>query len=72
MKDLSEEQFNVFYAIKEYIIEHGISPTVRELCEITKKSSPATIHYHLKKLKQLGYIDYIEKKNRTIRIIRKG
>lgn len=69
--EMTKEQFNVFYAIQEYIIEHGISPTIRELSAILGKSSPSTIVYHLKKLKKDGYIDYDEKKSRTIRIVKR-
>ena len=72
MRDLKEEQKEVFYAIKSFINKLGYSPSVRELCEMTGRRSPGTIHYHLKKLKELGYINYNEKQNRTIRIIRKG
>lgn len=64
------ERNDVYFAIKSYIEEKHISPTIRELCEIVGKSSPATIHYHLKNLKRDGYIDYDETKRRTIRIVK--
>jgi len=72
MVELSKEQQEVLQAIENYIEKNGYSPSVRELCELTERNSPATIHYHLKRLKTLGYIIYNEKQSRTIRIIRKG
>jgi len=68
--NLTNEQFNILIAIKDYISIHGISPTIRELCEITGKESPATIHFHLKALKKKGYIDFLNKKSRTIRLLK--
>lgn len=70
MELLTKEQIYVLEQIKEYIDENGYSPSIRELCKITGKSSPATIHYYLKVLKQKGFIEYREKRNRTIRVIK--
>ena len=67
---MSVAQYKVYLAIKNYINKIGYSPTVRELCKMTGKSSPATIQVHLKKLKSLGYITFEENKSRTIRIIK--
>jgi len=72
MKKLSEEQQTILQAIDNFIEKMGYSPSVRELCKITGRNSPATIQYHLRNLKQMGYINYNEKQSRTIRIIRKG
>ncbi len=65
---MTRSQYEVYIAIDNFIKKHGYSPSVRELCKITKKSSPGTIYIHLKKLKKDGYITYIENKSRTIRI----
>ena len=71
MEDLTLPQLNTFNAIKDFINQYGYSPTVRELCALTGKSSPATIEQHIKILKVKKYIDYIYNRNRTIRIIKK-
>lgn len=60
----------VFLAIESYINKVGYPPTVRELCQMTNKTSTATINYHLKKLKENGYINYIDNKARTIVILK--
>lgn len=65
---MSDSQIEVYEKIVEYIKEHGYSPTIREICELTGRNSPATILYHLKNLKKLGYINYDATKSRTITI----
>ena len=61
-------QAKLYYAIKDFIEENGFSPTIRELNDILGKHSPGTIYPCLKILKRKGYIDFAEKKYRTIRI----
>ena len=68
---MTRSQYNVYIAIEDFINENGYSPSVRELCKITGKTSPGTIYTYLKKLKELGFITFIDGKNRTIRIIKK-
>ena len=67
---MSEEQHVVYLMIKQFIKDNGYSPTIREICELTGRSSPGTIHFHLKHLKALGYINYKKGKSRTIRVIK--
>ena len=67
---MSDAQYRVYMAIKDYIHRRGYSPTVRELCDLTGKSSPATIQAHLVNLKKKGYITFVANKNRTIRILK--
>lgn len=69
MKDLTKKQKEVFSSIVDFINENGYSPTIRELCEIEGLSSPATMHFHLKHLVSKGYITYVPKISRTIRIV---
>ena len=61
-------QYNVYKVVKEFIQKNGYSPSVREICDILDYSSPATAEAHLKKLKEKGYITYVENRSRTIRI----
>lgn len=69
MTDLTEKQERTLNAIKDYIQEHGYSPTIREICVECGVNSPATIHTSLKILKRKGYIDYVYNRNRTIRVL---
>jgi len=68
--NLTNAQAETYAAIKEYMKYYKYSPSIRDLCKIRKKSSPATILYELRMLKKKGYIDFAEKKSRTIRIIK--
>lgn len=60
----------VYESIKQYIRNNCESPTIREICELAGLSSPATVHKHLKNLKDKGYIDYRPKTGRSIRILK--
>ena len=70
MRELTIKQKEIYDIIKKYIEDNGYSPTVREIAKIADLNSPATIQQHIKNLKDKGYINYIEKKSRTIRIIK--
>jgi repressor LexA len=70
ISELTYTQKKIYYSIKDYIDKYGYSPTFRELCDLNRINSTATIHYHLKNLKNANVIDYQPKKSRTIRIIK--
>lgn len=56
-------------AIKKFQNKNGYPPTIRELCVVLGKTSPATVKTRIDKLKQLGKITYEPGKFRTIKII---
>lgn len=69
---MNRERLNdedILMYISDFMDQNGYSPTVRELCKETGLKSSATIHHHLKKLKEKGYIEYKENKSRTIKIL---
>lgn len=70
MEDLTKVQKRVYYIIKDFIEKNGFSPTIREIGELNGNESPATPLFHVKALKEKGYIDYQENKNRTIKVIK--
>ena len=69
MEKLTEKQGVILDILKKLIAKNGYPPTVREIGEMAKLSSPATIHFHLKQLEIKGYIKKNDKKNRTIEIL---
>ena len=69
MEKLTRRQEDALVFIKSYIVSHGYPPTVREIGEKANLSSPATIHFHLSKLEEKGYIKKGDNKNRTIEIL---
>lgn len=69
MNNMTPAQYKVYVAIKEYINKKGYPPTVRELCKIVGKSSPATIQVHLVNLRKKKIIDFKDNRSRTITIL---
>ena len=69
MEKLTAKQNVILDILKKLIAKNGYPPTVREIGENANLHSPATIHFHLKKLEEKGYIKQDPKKNRTIEIL---
>ena len=69
MEKLTAKQEVILDILKKLIAENGYPPTVREIGKKANLHSPATIHFHLKKLAEKGYIKQDNKKNRTIEIL---
>ena len=67
---MTKKQEKIYNILKEFISENGYAPTVREIMKIAKLNSPATIHEHLKRLEDKGYIKSDKGKSRTIRIVK--
>ena len=53
---MSEKQKEILEIIKTFIKENGYSPTIREICKIANIKSTASVHAHIKKLKDEGHI----------------
>lgn len=68
---LTDKQLKILYIIKDFIIEHGYSPTVREIGKLAGLRSSATVDTYLKILQKKGYIKKVEGKMRTIRIVKR-
>lgn len=60
----------LYKAIKEFINKNGYAPSIRELMEITNMPSTASVYFILLHLKENGFIDFIPKKYRTIKILK--
>lgn len=60
----------VYSAIAEFIKENKYPPSVRELGELTYRTSTATISASLRSLERKGYITTKKGANRTIRIVK--
>jgi len=69
MEKLTTRQEYILKILKQLIAENGYPPTVREIGEKANLNSPATIHFHLTKLEEKGYIKKDNSKNRTIEIL---
>ena len=69
MEKLTDRQKYILDVIKKLVAKNGYPPTVREIGEAANLSSPATIHFHLTKLEEKGYIKKGDNKNRTLEIL---
>lgn len=69
MEKLTDRQKDILQIIKQLVAKNGYPPTVREIGTKANLNSPATIHFHLKKLEEKGYIKKGSSKNRTIEIL---
>lgn len=67
---MTERQHEILLTINKYIEKEGISPTVREICDITGLKSTSTVHEHIKKLERQGYIHMIKGSPRSMRIVK--
>ncbi|WAH35031.1 LexA family protein [Alicyclobacillus dauci] len=67
---LSERQLDVLNCIKEHVQANGYPPTTREIGEILNMKSTSTVHQHLGRLRDKGYVDWIDGAPRTLRIVK--
>ena len=69
MEKLTARQADILDTIKRFMADKGYPPTVREIGSLIGLSSSATIHFHLTKLEEKGYIKKDNSKNRTIELL---
>lgn len=55
-------------AVGRYWAENGYAPTVRDLCELTGRTSTSTIHAHLRRLQKAGIVEWRTGRQRTLRL----
>jgi repressor LexA len=56
-KELTERQNKALKAIESFILEHGYSPTVRQLGKILGIAHPSAVFKHLLSLERKGYLE---------------
>lgn len=54
---MTERQNKVLRAIESFILEHGYSPTIRQLGRILNIVSPSAVFKHILSLEKKGYIE---------------
>ena len=65
---LTPKQAEIYDFIQVFTRKHGYPPSVREIGAAVKLKSPSTVHFHMKKLEQEGYILKADGKTRAITI----
>ena len=68
MVKLTIKQKVVLEAIEWFINEHGISPTIQEIADLTHTSTHPT-HEKVLKLEELGVISTLNGKARSIKVL---
>ena len=66
---MSEAQYRVYKAVKDFIDKNKCSPSQKQICEMTGKSNQ-TIRDHLDRLRRKGYIHFYDNTPYTIRILK--
>ena len=56
-KELTERQKKVLEALERFVLEHGYSPTVRQLGKILDIANPSAVFKHLLTLERKGYLE---------------
>lgn len=63
---MDDMTYQVYDAIKGFIGEKQIPPTLQELCEVTGLASTSNVRYHLLKLEDMGMIRRVPRVSRGI------
>ncbi len=66
---LSAKQEEILEFIKQEILGKGYPPSVRDICQAVGLKSTSSVHAHLEKLEEYGYIRRDPAKSRTIEIL---
>lgn len=66
---LTKRKKQVLEFIKKYISKHGYAPSLEEIKNRLQLSSVSTAHYHVSKLRDLGYLAKEENKPRSIDVV---
>ncbi len=69
MIELTSRQEQILDFLKKVIAQRKYPPTIREIGEALGLNSPATVHTHLSKLEEKGYIKKTGSKNRAIELL---
>lgn len=67
-----EKQHEILIFIQKEVAERGYPPTVREICDATGLASTSTVHGHLSRLEDHGYIVRDPAKPRAIEVTESG
>ena len=69
LEKLTPKQKEVLDYIKEFTADNKYPPSVREACRDLEVSSPATIHVHIQKLIEKGYLRRSNTSNHQLQIL---
>lgn len=67
---MSKRQLQIYEYIEKYLIENKYPPSIREIAVGVGLKSSSTVHGHLGRMRDKGYIDFVNSAVRTLQIIR--
>ena len=62
MEKLTKTDEKVLCFIKNFMLENGYTPSIREICKGMGYASSGSAHEHFERLKELGYITVHDKR----------
>jgi DNA-binding MarR family transcriptional regulator len=68
-QELHSKQRDILGCIRKYHDDYGISPSIRDLSEMTEITL-SVVHYHLDQLVELGYIKRNKHKARGLVLVK--
>lgn len=68
INELTGMQRKIYLYLKEYVEEHNYAPSVRDICSAVGLTSTSTVHGHLTRLENKGFIKRGSGKSRAIEI----
>ncbi len=68
MPRTSNKQAEILEYLRQFLLENGYAPSVREICAAVGLRSTSSVHYHLSQLKRRGLIEMEDNKNRTVTV----
>lgn len=71
MATLTKRQQQIYNFVEWYIDDNYYAPTLQEIADFTN-TSKSNIKRHIDNMRDLGYITFIERKSRTIKLIKRG
>src|SRR3990167_8774621 len=66
---ITKRQKQVVDFVNEYQAKHSYAPSLEEISKKLKISSVSTAHFHIEKLKELGFINKENNRPRSIHVI---
>jgi len=69
MKQLTDRQRRIVDFIRAHVAENGYPPTFREIGANVGLKSPSTVDHHMKRLRELGVLQYEEGLFRSIQLL---
>lgn len=63
---MKETHTKILDYVTSHILEHGYSPTTREIADGVGYTSTATVFHHLRDMREIGLLNYVDECPRTI------